>query len=582
VRKLWKLTTVTGAAVVLATMVSAGQAVAVTKAPSGYGFDNQPDVIVGGGSDTTAKLMIELGSLYETSEINNGCAHVTPPSGSDTEQNQCDGSTDRPFNDTNWDGDTVGEANPTGSGAGRQALLDGGGTGNYHGTINKISNPARTDAATATNGSAIVNDASITAADAGKMVTGTGIPDPAFVEGVVAGVSFHISASANSFNGALPVDAPYTGVTGAVSIKISTYGDMTAAQSPGPVPDFGRSSSTASTNGCNPELNCSTFWGYANDQVQVIAFGNHGATLNHLVATGELSPTQLAKIWSCNGGPGGTRTRWEDIDPVAFPGDTAFVTPWTMNSSSGTYNTFKAFIGVDPDTAGTCSIGLGGTHAGTAPLENDVKPWFQSTQSLAGFGTGDLNPENWIGWGSFGVFSAFPYTSQFTTSATATVPNTFYQGVAAAVAKDGLSAPQLPSTDLASQYPITRVLWHVTRKGDADCPAKLTGVTRSCDFANNGGPFAFGAGSGARDLNVTGPTWDGLLTGNLPTNPTGPGGAIREFTRWLCRASSATQGTDPYQGVNDALLMTGIIGQNGFSVVPTGLRSSGSRCDVQT
>ncbi len=37
-------------------------------------------------------------------------------------------------------------------------------------------------------------------------------------------------------SGPTPVDSPYTGTTGAVSITLSRYGDVTAAQSPGPVP----------------------------------------------------------------------------------------------------------------------------------------------------------------------------------------------------------------------------------------------------------------------------------------------------------------------------------------------------------
>jgi hypothetical protein len=623
VRKFWKLTTVTGAAVVLATMAAAGPAVAGTQAPSGYGFDNNPDVIVGGGSDTTAKLMNEIGALYETGEINNGCAHVNPASG-DPEQDWCDGTTDRPFNDSNWDGDTVAEANPTGSGAGRQALLNGAGTGNYHGTVNVASNPQRTDAgATGTLGSAIINDAAITAADTGKMVTGTGVPDPAFVEGVIPGVSFHISASANSFNGAAPVDWPATAAV--AGVKISTYGDMTAATSPGPVPDFGRSSSTADTKGCATETFCSTFWGYANDMVEVIGFGTHGAELNSMTHLDTLNPAMLNSIWSCTGGSGpGGRWEWQDIPDAKFAGDTALIVPWEMNSASGTYKTFGTFVGApDPGNAGinalgTCSAELphdadaGLVHSGgTLPLENNVVPLFQSVEHKATFGTGDLNPENWLWFGSFGVFSAFPFTSSYTTSATAAnIPNTFFQGSAAKVAPTAdpgcnaapftctagtvVTQSQLPSTDLASPYKPSRVLWQVTRKGDADCPAQLVSGSRSCNFAGNPGPIAFGRVNGTTcgtvstpacvtDLNVTGPTWDGVVDVNgHPTHPTGTGGAVREFTRWLCRANVATEGVDPYTGVNDANAITSVIQANGFSVVPTGLRSSGSRCDVQS
>lgn len=56
----------------------------------------------------------------------------------------------------------------------------------------------RTDTATVTNGSATVADTSITAADQGKLVTGTGIPINTYVGTVTAGTSFLLSSSATS------------------------------------------------------------------------------------------------------------------------------------------------------------------------------------------------------------------------------------------------------------------------------------------------------------------------------------------------------------------------------------------------
>ncbi len=151
-RKSWKVTMVTGVAVVLATMVAAGPAVAGTSAPRGYGFDNTSGRDRRRGFATPPPRRCSTSRTSTSpSAVNNGCPHVTG-SAVRPQQNHCDGTTDRPFNHSNWDGDTVGEANPTGSGAGRQAMDDAGGTGNYEGTVNKVSNPGTVEAATATNG----------------------------------------------------------------------------------------------------------------------------------------------------------------------------------------------------------------------------------------------------------------------------------------------------------------------------------------------------------------------------------------------------------------------------------------------
>ena len=95
----------------------------------------------------------------------------------------------------------------------------------------------------------------------------------------------------------------------------------------------------------------------------------------------------------------------------------------------------------------------------------------------------------------------------------------------------------------------------------------MTAGVRACDFTGQPGPTV-GAGP-ATDLNVTGAT-------------SGPGGAVREFTRWLCRNSAALQGVDPFSGINEFLNITGAINGAGFTVVPTANRTAGSRCQVLT
>ena len=83
-------------------------------------------------------------------------------------------------------------------------------------------------------------------------------------------------------------------------------------------------------------------------------------------------------------------------------------------------------------------------------------------------------------------------------------------------------------------------------------------------FAGHPGPAI---AAGGTDLNVTGAT-------------SGPAGAVREYTRFLCRASAAQQGSDPFTGVNLFSAVTGALNKNGFTTVPVALRATGSRCQV--
>jgi hypothetical protein len=270
-------------------------------------------------------------------------------------------------------------------------------------------------------------------------------------------------------------------------------------------------------------------------------------------------------------------TQWPPADPFfAAP-----IVPWKMNTGSGTFNTFRDWVrghvtngdtAFDPgsNTLDPCartldqaSVNPTITNGPSFPLENDIKPLLNTPgllgSSLSTVATSVDNPENWIHWASFGVYSAFPYTS------TASLGGHTYAANAAAV--NG----KLPSTNIVTiTYPITRILWNVTRKGDADCPglvaSGLPGGVRDCDFAGQPGPAI---AAGGTDLNVTGAS-------------TGPGGAVREFVRWLCRANGTQQGKDPFTGVNYDGEITSAIQGAGFALVPAGFRTSGSRCDVNT
>jgi PBP superfamily domain len=313
----------------------------------------------------------------------------------------------------------------------------------------------------------------------------------------------------------------------------------------GPQVDFARSSRGPS----GTELTDTTFWGYAQDGVEVTSFGARTAEIQG-AASPAIPPADIRKIYNC------TYTTWSQVPglgiAVGGPDDGPIV-PWGMNTASGTYATFRDYIrtttgdaAFDPSTTG-CDRKL---TNGQFPFENDIKPLVNDPVALSTSATSVDNPKNWIWWGSFGVFSAFPYTSNFTRSGT--------QVIAGAVPVNGV----LPATNniLANTYPIGRTLYHVTKKTNADCP-KTGGV---CDFTGNPGPAL---AAGGTDFNVAGAT-------------SGNAGAVREYTRWLCRVSAAQQGIDTYTGTNFFSGETAAINKAGFTVVPVGLRTAGSRCQV--
>src|SRR5262249_36384113 len=191
--------------------------------------------------------------------------------------------------------------------------------------------------------------------------------------------------------------------------------------------------------------------------------------------------------------------------------------------------------------------------SGNGPQNDDAKQMINDPANLSTSPTSVDNPENWIWWSSFGLFSAFPYLSAPVRGGVT------YQAIPAPV--NGI----LPSgsTVVQNTYPIGRTLYHVTRKQDADCPKNAAGA---CDFVNTPGPAITAA---VNDLNVTG----GL---------SGVGGAVRELTRWLCRANANQETLDPFTGVNYFTEITSAINATGFTTVPFALRTSGSRCRVKS
>jgi ABC-type phosphate transport system substrate-binding protein len=536
VRRFWKLAGVTALAVIVGPVLAAAPAFA--DGPSGYGFDDTPHVIVGGGSDTTWKVMTALTGLYNTSA---GCVNqlsILPTT------NDC--LTTSGVHDAwggaapylgNWQHDTIAQAYPAGSSTGIASL----------------------------NG---------------------------FVSG----------ANSPTYNGAVNPFPGYSGLSGVDG------GNWTSTAS-GPQVDFARSSRTPKTSGgdCNladssvtparvsgNELVCDTFWGYAEDSIQIVTFNSRVSQVQTLLdaSNGGLTANDLDKIYKCQ------YTQWGQVPGLASLGTDPIV-PWGMNTNSGTYNTFRDYIRsntspadttFDPNTAGNGWNGPGTTCARLTkdttqpgnvfvpPLENDIKPLAADPanigSALSSTASSVNNPANWLWWGSFGVFSAFPYTSS-------TTVGTFAVNGGAAPLNSPLIGPggnygaePASNTTLAGTYGLVRTLYHVTRKPDADCAAANKSSSGSCstmtgtdqtDFPGSvSGPSI---GGGNVDINVAGGT-------------SGVSGGIREFTRWLCRVGGTQYPNDPFTGRNYFQEIKGAINGAGFTIAPASIHTPGSSCQV--
>jgi ABC-type phosphate transport system substrate-binding protein len=338
--------------------------------------------------------------------------------------------------------------------------------------------------------------------------------------------------------------------------------------------DFARSSSGPKTTGGaisgGNELSGDTFWGFAQDGLEVMTFENRGAQVQ-AAGGSAITPSELYHIYNCD------YTKWSDVPSLNIALNSATdgpIVPWGMNSASGTYGTFNTYLIANGGAPANWTANgqscirfkggyvSGGAAASTAPFENDIKQIFNAVPAAnlapTDYASKD-NPNNWIWWGSFGELSAFSYKSNYQYPVgTGNVWN------ALDVPINGVRPSS--SKILSNQYPIGRTLYHVTKNTDADCPGS-TNPGDPCAFSANPGP-TLPSGTGT-DLNVVGATG-------------GKGGAVREFTRWLCRSGSAAHAIDPYTGKNYASEIPTAINNAGFTVVPAGLRTAGSSCSVKS
>jgi hypothetical protein len=201
-----------------------------------------------------------------------------------------------------------------------------------------------------------------------------------------------------------------------------------------------------------------------------------------------------------------------------------------MNSASGTYATFRGFIGFDPN-AGACVRKVDTDGAGAAapffPFENDSKPVEASTTTI-----NNINNAFW--WMSWASFRAFPYL----------------RGSAQQWTVNGVA--QSATTVSNNTYPFTRFIFHVTKKVDAT-------------------PSAAGSDD------VWGATVAGapaVYTPDASVASSGKSGAVREYTEFLCK-NSANHTTNDYTGNSNFVELGNRYTLTGFIRVPAAERSNG-------
>ena len=327
-----------------------------------------------------------------------------------------------------------------------------------------------------------------------------------------------VTPTNGNFDHDIMVSAFPTGSGAGVGGLVGTYS---------PSIDFARSSRT----GTATELLDRTFWGFGRDGIVVTTFGSRAGY--------SLTKQNLFDIFTCNpaanGGLGSDD--WSDFGLPAGP-----IIPWDMNSASGTRASFITTYlgnGAAPIIPATCLRKL---TTGIAPFENDVKPLLADNGPDGTANNADDDESNFIWWQSFGNFQTYPFT-------TGAIP----AGAAARVdanpvTVDGIDASN--ATISGGTYPIGRTLFHVTREIDADCNTTV----------------------GTEGVCTTGPIVSGTTLGK--------GGAVRGFTEFLCRTSNAQQQVNPVTGRGYRSEIVSALQVEGFSQVPTGLRTAGYACQV--
>ena len=258
--------------------------------------------------------------------------------------------------------------------------------------------------------------------------------------------------------------------------------------------DYARSSSLGSETTL-------TYFAFAKDGIAIVT--NNGRT------PANITLTQLTGIYNCS------ITDWSAITGEA-PGNT--IEPIGMNPSSGTYATFKSKIGTEPNSACAKKVDLDGPGPAAAffPQEND---WKQVENSVNSGPDVVANINNTVWWFSYGEFRAWSYKRR---NAVAWTVNGVSPG-SATISND--------------TYPISRLLYHVAKRADADVAA-VPGTE-----------------------NVIGAT-------------SGKAGAVREFTEWLCKAQGS-HGLNDFTGNSQYIELGNRYTLTGFIRLPVAQRTNG-------
>jgi ABC-type phosphate transport system substrate-binding protein len=275
--------------------------------------------------------------------------------------------------------------------------------------------------------------------------------------------------------------------------------------------DMARSSRGPNSSG----ESTANFWAIGKDGLSVVTYGTRSPA--------NITLAQIQGIYNCS------ITTWDQI--TGNPADAGqVIEPVGMNSASGTYATFRGFIGFDPN-AGACVRKVDTDGAGAAapffPFENDSKPVEASTTTI-----NNINNAFW--WMSWASFRAFPYL----------------RGSAQQWTVNGVA--QSATTVSNNTYPFTRFIFHVTKKVDAT-------------------PSAAGSDD------VWGATVAGapaVYTPDASVASSGKSGAVREYTEFLCK-NSANHTTNDYTGNSNFVELGNRYTLTGFIRVPAAERSNG-------
>ena len=510
---------------IISAMVMAGSMLPAISAaaapPPGSGWDSNPDIAVGGGSDTTYLVSQRLEALYNAAP---GCdvekANVTNK-GKCAAANVAIGAITTAALTSNVA--TITTSNVNGYYIGLSVTVAGLGAP-YDGTFIVTGVP------TTTSFTYAVTSANIASA----AVTGTATPgaDTAVTNG--------------NYDHDLMVSATPAGSGAGINALLATGKQYNPAIS------YARSSRGPS----GTEASETTFWGYARDGIAVNTFGSRAGY--------RFTQANLKDIYQCvktdwsqfnSPGPDGVTGTADDTPgagqvAVLAPGT---IIPWDMNSQSGTSATFKTYLG--GITFGACVRKL---TSGIAPFENDVKPLLADRGPDGTFGTADDDENNFIWWMSYGNYSKYPFTVNGCADAVGTYT------VASGVCTGGTTISgnlvrvdgSLPSNGTISgnTYAILRSLYQVTKNTDADCRA-VAGSVGACDNVAD---------------EVSGAT-------------SGPGGAVRQFTKWLCTPTNGAQNSVTGNFARTEIVAA--LNTEGFQQLNpaiVGLRSPGYACEVKT